>query len=978
MGSCAAAVRFAAVHLAVAALSALGAVGALSAQGTVNPTLLQASPDENASPLRRAGLAGIVAAVRGGVVWVAVEVEGNRGSFVIERASSGVVVDASGLVVTWGRLVREAVGAADKKLVVQLDDAENTRLDATVVRVDDATGLALLRVVPPAGGLAAATLGADRPAAGTPLVVVARPFGKEMLAFGGLVSPAIAGVQLAGAPVAPGDIFLTDSRNDERCDGAPVFDGQGRLLGLYDSTYVQRDKSEPTLEELRRPSFGIAVPAGRLRAAFATEFRGLANASLAQEPPGAKVHAWSLAVQKAAPAVVSVWAGGGDWPDLGALDPGGVVRREDLGSGTIVSSTGLVIANAHVCRQGEPRVRLLDGRTFAAKVLATDRSTNLALLQLDVPAGTELPVAEANVDDDALLGETVLALGNPLGIGVVVAGGVVSARRGNLGGRLQSDASLGAQNGGGAIVDVNGRLLGIGDAGPVDQLEQQFARRNDRITVDTNLSTFVAIGAARRAFAKELEQHAADAPFRTGTAASEADKLARTSSLTAMVQRASGAMLNVYVERNLAVQKEDDPFPPEPRWLPFSLGSGVIVDKSGLAISNWHVVDDATNADGSMVADHRVKVRVFGGKEYEVEVLSISREDDLSLLRLRLDPGEEVQAVEFGSSEALAIGEAVAAIGNPHGRANTITYGVVTAKEQKLKVRGRFRDLEPLLETDAAINGGNSGGALLDMNGRLVGINSAGGGTFNNKGYAIEVDHVRKQVLGLLFAAYKLRSPDLGLRVVDEDGKVLVLDTDPRGPAAKAGVKSGDRITAIDDVAITWSPGFALTLLQRSPGQPLTLHLERGGTPRQVQVAPLPAAVWAVVRQSGLLVRDFAYAEDPERVRAASIALHRQFTGDAAGEPSVIPANVVAVETVYAGEQPDGADVQPGDLLLAVELVRGDGRVPVLVRLADVAALRDLWNDRHLGTYEGSTWNVWIARGAEVRRVELSSKRLFW
>src|SRR5690606_33208735 len=97
-----------------------------------------------------------------------------------------------------------------------------------------------------------------------------------------------------------------------------------------------------------------------------------------------------------------------------------------------------------------------------------------------------------------------------------------------------------------------------------------------------------------------------------------------------------------------------------------------------------------TNADGSSNDRHRITARVFGGKEYEVQVLSISREDDLSLLQLVLQPGEEVQAVELGNSEALGIGEAVAAIGNPHGRANTITYGVVSAKGQAIGVKGRF------------------------------------------------------------------------------------------------------------------------------------------------------------------------------------------------------------------------------------------------------------------------------------------------
>ena len=118
------------------ALALLGAMLSLPAQGVLNPTLLRAAADEAASPARRAASAGLVAGVRSSVVYVAVEVDGPRGKFVIERASSGVIVDASGLVVTWAALVHEAVGADDKELLVQLDDAENTRLPATVVRSD--------------------------------------------------------------------------------------------------------------------------------------------------------------------------------------------------------------------------------------------------------------------------------------------------------------------------------------------------------------------------------------------------------------------------------------------------------------------------------------------------------------------------------------------------------------------------------------------------------------------------------------------------------------------------------------------------------------------------------------------------------------------------------------------------------------------------------------------------------------------------
>lgn len=947
---------------------------ALPSQGHVNSSLLNAPPADRA---RDGATASVVKKARGAVVHVVVEVDGSRTAFAIERPSSGVIVDPSGRVVTWKHLVAEAIDSDDKKLLVQLDDAENTRLPAQVVRIDDATGLALLSVQAP-GALPFLPLGPDLPRTGEPAIAIARPEGKDMFAFAGIASPALAPVTLGGRAFPANDVFLTDSRSDLRCDGAPVVDADGRLLGLYASEHVQRDKSEPTLEDLRRPSFGLVLPAGAIRRTFAGDL-GPAVANASASKPSAAGAGAADAVAKVAPSVVSVWAGDGDWPALGADDPGGVQRRDHLGSGVVLSRGGLVVTNAHVCAGGSPRIRLSDGRTFPAKVLKSHGGTNLALLQAELPAGTTLPAAECNPDDDAILGETVLAVGNPIGSRVVASAGVVSARRDREGGRIQSDANLGSQNAGGAIVDAVGRLLGIGDGGAIDPLEIAFQQRGDRVSTETNLSTFVGIARVKKAFQREIEAGAESGEsIRSPAAVPASDLSARNSVLTAMVQKTSGAMLNVYIARNVAEQKPDDPFPPDPQWVTLGLGSGVIIDRSGLAISNWHVVDEATNPDGSMRADHRVSVRVFGGKQYDVKVLSISREDDLSLLQLQLAPGEEVHAVELGSSEALAIGESVAAIGNPHGRANTITFGVVSAKDQGINIRGRWAKMNNLIETDAAINGGNSGGALLDMDGRLVGINSAGGGTFTNKGYAIAVDHVRRQVLGLLFAAYKLRSPDLGMRVIDDGGKVVVMDVDDRGPAAKAGLRSGDRIEALGDTPITWSPGFAMTLLRCQPGVEVDLRVDRKGEAKTIRAAPVPAEVWAVIRQSGLLCRTFGYAEDPERARAASIALHRQFTGDASGEPTQIAESFVVVERVFPGEQPDGVDIAQGDLILAIELLAAETENPVLVRLADVAALRDLWNQRELGSYEGQQWKCWVARGSDVRVVEIRSKRLFW
>lgn len=965
-------------HLFLISLLALAANSAC-AQGIVNRSLM-AAPNESAVST---WTTATFDKVQASVVFVAIEVDGTRDKFLIKRPSTGVVVDASGLVLTFHHLVKEMEGATDKRLFVQLNDAGNTTLDAKIVVEDTDSGLVLLKVSPPAGGLQAVMFGSDRPDTGEPVLVVSRPEGKDMLAFAGVASNALSSTTLGGKTFGKNDVFLTDSRNDERCDGGAVFGADGSFLGLFATEHVKRDVRDAKLEDLQKPSFGIVVPAGRIRAAMAKPFAKVGNATLRKAPQRVE-HRFATAVAKVAPSIVGVCSDADGWPKLGPKDPGCVQRRDQLGSGVVLTKSGLVVCNAHVCRgDGDLQVKV-GGQVFAAEVVKQSRASNLALLQVDLK-GKRLQPAECAPDDDVDLGEAMLAVARPLGTELLVTGGVISAMRAREGGRIQADANLGNQNGGGAVVDAAGRVIGVCDAGREDPIARAFRTRGEVTTKESNLSTFLGIRQVRKVFRGVIDD-AADAAetIMTPVAASGAQVQARKAALRDMVKKASGAMLNIYVARNIAEADPDDPFPPEPQWMPMSLGSGVIIDRSGLAVSNWHVVDSGVNPDGSSNDRHRITARVFGGKQYEVRVLSISREDDLSLLQLVLDEGEEVSAVELGNSENLGIGEAVAAIGNPHGRANTITYGVVSAKGQGIRVKGRFNKLKHVIETDAAINGGNSGGALLDMSGRLVGINSAGGGTFNNVGYSIAVDHVRNQVTGLLMRAYKLRSVDLGMRVMNEAGKVVVMDVDERGPAALAGVQSGDRISSFAGAKITWSPGFAKTLSSQVADTALPLVVQRGSKEESLMIKPVAPEVWGVIKQSGMVVRDLSYAENPDRVRLASIALHRAFTGDDTGAPRSIPEQVVVVERVFEQDQ-GNPDVLPGDLLLALEFRNAtDGR-PVLEPIDSAAELRDIFSDRLIGKTKGedhykfaAEYKAWIARGADVKVVTVRAKRLFW
>lgn len=951
-------------------MSALLLAALLPAQGVVNPSLLAHLPDDakaQQSPLRTVMLGSGPA-----VVHVAVEVKG-RNVFRIERPSSGVVIGKSGLVLTFWSLVREAEGAADKRVLVQLADLERTELPCAIVAHDDASGLALLQAEVPAGTtLPAVALAVSPPAAGTPALVVSNHDGKDQVAFAGVVMAAVGGTTLDGRAFAAKDLLLTDANLDERDQGAGLFDDHGRLLGLCDVSHLARPVPEPTLRDLMAPSFGVVVPAAAAHKAFAGKLGGVH----VDAQPGALAPTAAV-VQKVAPSIVSVWAGEGELPAIGDLDPYATERRPGLGSGVIVGKQGLVLTNLHVVHDADAvTVRLLDGRKFAARTIKTYAAGNLALLQLDLPAGASVPAAPCG-GGEVLLGETVLGIGNPFGHTLTVSQGALSQKR--AGGLLQADPNLGNQNGGGALVDLSGRVCGIVDGGAIDKVERAWRRQGDQAKTETNLSTCLSMDAVRQVFAAELAAGAgADESIRTPPAA---DLAAREDATTRMVQKVAAAMLNVYISWSSAQQDEDsNPFAAakEPVIMTQSLGSGVVIDGSGLALTNWHVVDDATEPDGSMRKDHVVHVRGFDGKVVEAKVLSISREDDLALLQLVMPADRTLTAVQLGNSTSLQPGETVVAIGNPLGFANTITKGIVSAKNQGIQIKGRWAKMENLLETDAAINGGNSGGALLDLSGRLVGINSAGSHGASARGYAIAVDHVRQQVLGLLLSPEKLRSQNLGLRVVDQDGVVVVATVDPFGPGARAGVVVGDVVQAMGEHRITWSVGFAMTLLHWPAGTAAPLHLERGGKTRTVAVEPMSAAAWAVHRQTGCDLVAVNLHQEPELVRSAWVALQRTFTGDPRAVPAELPETVLRIARVQPGVQKEDVLLKVGDLLLAVELQQenSSGQAAQLRRLSTVAEVQELFNDRLLGSYEGRVFRCWCWRDGAVHKVALMATRL--
>lgn len=260
------------------------------------------------------------------------------------------------------------------------------------------------------------------------------------------------------------------------------------------------------------------------------------------------------------------------------------------------------------------------------------------------------------------------------------------------------------------------------------------------------------------------------------------------------------------------------------------VGSGVIVDADGYVLTNHHVIAGA----------QRIEVRLPDGREAEAELVGTDPETDLALLRLPADQRDRLPVIEFGSSKALRVGDTVLAIGNPFDVGQTVTAGIVSALQRQQLGINVF---ENFIQTDAAINPGNSGGALVDAQGRLVGINSAiysrSGGSLG-LGFAIPVE-MASEVMAALKRDGQVERGWMGVQTRPLSGElvdalklpaglkgVLVSGVVQGAPAAKAGVQPGDVMLAVGDQAVTSPEALLNTVARLKPGAEVQLQLQRG------------------------------------------------------------------------------------------------------------------------------------------------------
>ncbi|GAB4139155.1 MAG: trypsin-like peptidase domain-containing protein [Planctomycetota bacterium] len=423
----------------------------------------------------------------------------------------------------------------------------------------------------------------------------------------------------------------------------------------------------------------------------------------------------------------------------------------------------------------------------------------------------------------------------------------------------------------------------------------------------TSLTSILVVLAACSATAQRSHLESRKTPLQVSEP-DQGDRELRMTPTVRAVQRTANAVVSIYIQ----AQGRTGTFTE-------GQGSGVILDERGLVITNWHVVAPVL-LPAIFGPGHSVLVRLRDGRAFPAKVLTSSDRHDLALLQLDLPSDQTVQPVEIGRSADLMIGETTIAIGNPQGHANTVTQGVLSATDRSIRVQGpdgRQREYSGLLQTDAAINHGNSGGALLDITGRLIGINNAMAVGAENIGFAIPVDTVRavfeKELLGAEGFA-SADSPWLGLDVETRGDSVVVAEVANSGPASRAGVRRGDVLVQIGRTRIRSKLDYARTILTAPSSRPITLVLQRGDEELRLTVEPWTQTQHSIFAMTGLLLEEITPERDRALLRKATLAFYQ---GSNMRRVSMLPL-VLRVLRVEDGSPANDLGLSPGDLLLAV------------------------------------------------------------
>ncbi|MEQ9814871.1 MAG: DegQ family serine endoprotease [Azospirillaceae bacterium] len=349
-----------------------------------------------------------------------------------------------------------------------------------------------------------------------------------------------------------------------------------------------------------------------------------------------------------------------------------------------------------------------------------------------------------------------------------------------------------------------------------------------------------------------------------------------------------------------------------------ALGSGFIIDPEGVVITNNHVIDAADE----------IRVILQDGTEFAAEVVGTDPETDVAVLRVETD--EPLPAVSWGDSDAARVGDWIIAIGNPFGLGGSVSAGIVSARGRDIQA-GRYDDF---IQTDAAINRGNSGGPMFNMDGEVVGINSA---IFSPTGASVGIgfaipSNLAQNVVGQILEFGRTRRGWLGVRIqtvtddiaeslgMAEAEGALVASVTPEGPAAMAGLEAGDVILSFNGEPIEEMRELPRVVAETEVGSSVPVEVFRRGETQNFEVT---LGELEVAEEQGLLAQ--GDGGDAVEREIADLGLTVSGLNDELREQYALPPDSSGV--VITAVEPDSAAAEEG--LVAGELIVEVGQEPV-------------------------------------------------
>jgi serine protease Do len=414
-----------------------------------------------------------------------------------------------------------------------------------------------------------------------------------------------------------------------------------------------------------------------------------------------------------------------------------------------------------------------------------------------------------------------------------------------------------------------------------------------------------------------------------------------SNSFADIIEKASPAVVKISMTRIIKAsdQQQNNPFTADPFFRQFfggpnvrprdqreqGLGSGVIVSPSGYILTNNHVVEKANS----------LKVTLSDGRDFSAKVVGTDPQTDVAVVKIN---SSGLPILPFANSDAARVGDLCFAIGDPFGQDHTVTMGIVSAKGRKLE-GGTY--IQNFIQTDASINPGNSGGALINARGEMIGMNTAiltgGGASFGGEagnigiGFAVP-SNLAKSVMDQIMKSGKVSRGYMGVTLqnltpelaqqfgLKEPHGAIVGDVTPGAPGAKAGLKSGDVITAIDGKKVEGSDDLTLDVVSHTPGSTVSLDVVRNGQPTKISVTlgTRPGGIdWNKQnRQGGSDEEENNGSTGNASVRGISVETLTPDTAQQIGLPSTIRG--VVINSVDA-DSPAADKVARGLVITAVD-----------------------------------------------------------